>query len=126
MRPQGGLESNFACSASGGAFRGPKRLEHYQPPETRHKHRLSLMQRVIIGMYRDLQAETAQSVQTGLHRCCSAKSCIGRLAHIGRLARPTTRVPLVVGQAGVLQNQECLARWRQATTYALKCNPSAT
>ena len=75
MRPQGGLESNFACSASGGAFRGPKRLERYQPPEARHKHRLSLMQRVSIGMDRHLKTETAQGVQTGLHRCCSAKSC---------------------------------------------------
>ena len=64
MRPHYGDKGNLACSASGGAFRGPKRLEHYQPPERGHKHRLYLMQRLIIGMYSHLQAETTQGIQT--------------------------------------------------------------
>ena len=91
--------------------------EHHQPSERRHKNRLYLMQQVIIGMSRHLQAETAQGVETRLHRRCPTKSCIGRLAHIGHLALLTSRLPLVLGDADVLQNQECLARCRQATTY---------
>ena len=69
-------------------------------------------------MYRHLQAETAQGVQTGLHRRCPAKSCIERLTRIGCLARPTSRVPLVVGEAGKTRNVCHAGVKRQPTPYS--------